>query len=409
MSRYQSVVVVKGTVYEGEIRSDPDKAKASAARVALGRLGMDNGVHISNERIFRDLQRYCQSHGQPQPVYDDLNPHSYCKLSVPFHQDVVNKCSSILQLVCKCLGKLTSCANGVQAAVILKLGSRCEIVAATKGNDFISESQKLTNSHSIRDCHAEILARRGLILFILREMEKANRGVRDCCVEKHDKYDYSIKQGVEFHLYVSKVPCGDAAVSGGEKPGHLRLRCTDGEGSVLKAEPDHLYKMCCSDKIALWNVVGVQGALLSHLLRERVFFTSITVRGGERSAMSRAFSGRLEGIPLKVHTPQIIILGDPKVQIASTAEALCWVTNDHGGGEVITTSTGEQEKGSTDVSKHNLFKLWMGVAQCKVSTYQAYKLGAEQYQEDKKKFQEFLTRKGLGSWYHKPQNADNFQ
>ena len=319
----------------------------------------------------------------------------------------MHKCSSILQVVCTRLGKLTSCANGVQAAVILKHGDRCEIVAATKGNDFISESQKLTNSHSIRDCHAEILARRGLILFILREMEKANRGVPDCWVVKHGKCDYSIKRGVEFHLYVSKVPCGDAAIPEGEKSGHLRFRCTDGEGSVLETKRDHLYKMCCSDKIALWNAVGVQGALLSHLLRERVFFTSITVRGGERGSVSRAFFGRLEGIRLKVHNPQIIIL--PKVEIASTAKALCWVTNDPGRGVVITTATGEQEKGSTDVSKHNLFKLWMGVAQCKVSTYQAYKLGAEQYQKDKKKCQDFFTQKGFGSWYHKPRNADNFQ
>ena len=69
-----------------------------------------------------------------------------------------------------------------------------------------------------------------------------------------------------------------------------------------------------------------------------------------------------------------------------------------------------KQKGDTDVSKYNFFKLWMQIAQieCKNSTYRAYKNGAEAYQDDKKKFQQFFSRNGKGEWYHKPQDADNF-
>jgi hypothetical protein len=56
------------------------------------------------------------------------------------------------------------------------------------------------------------------------------------------------------------------------------------------------YIKTCSDKIAIWNSVGIQGALLSHLLAAPIYLRTITigrkfsqVHAGERSILHTVF------------------------------------------------------------------------------------------------------------------------
>jgi hypothetical protein len=144
-----------------------------------------------------------------------------------------------------------------------------------------------------------------------------------------------------------------------------------------------------------------------------VFIGSVEKQDGknvEDSAKSvesdaqRAFVDRLSD--LARHSPHIDVL--PRLEDSKTKpKAICWVANDGGLGQVIKTSTGLTEKGDTDVSKYNFFKLWTEIADYK-GTYGGYKRDAEKYQAEKKELMEFFSTSGKGKWGHKPQNADDF-
>lgn len=74
---------------------------------------------------------------------------------------------------------------------------------------------------------------------------------------------------------------------------------------VLRTKPGRLdspstHSMSCSDKIALWNVVGLQGALLTYLMKP-VYLTSVVIgdvpinlRAQVQDDCWRAFSHRIQ-------------------------------------------------------------------------------------------------------------------
>ncbi|CAA7259495.1 unnamed protein product [Cyclocybe aegerita] len=185
-----------------------------------------------------------------------------------------------------------------------------------------------------------------------------------------DGLRYTLRDGVELNLYVSTVPCGDASMRflasvQDEETASLKnssvfptLDSTEASRGrdnytrlgVLRTKPGRADSpptlcMSCSDKIARWNVLGIQGALGSYLLAP-IYLSNVIIgeipddmREVVREDCERAFWKRVEGGfegfrgGFSLHHPQVhftsisfshsrTILLSP----SSCVESLCWTS-----------------------------------------------------------------------------------
>lgn len=208
----------------------------------------------------------------------------------------------------------------------------------------------------IVDAHAEVLARRGLKRFLLRETtreralfleEEETTGSSDGARERTGTRRMRVKRGMSLHLYVSSAPCGNATVrrwakgratkrrdelgdSGVPREAHETLQRSALDAGqvalcvkVIKASkdeetPEDLRRMIdkgelapgtapvkgvvgkealtCSDKLCVWNVVGYQGALVGRFLRDPLYVDTITIgRKFSEPHLCRAMCCRVDG------------------------------------------------------------------------------------------------------------------
>ena len=181
----------------------------------------------------------------------------------------------------------------------------------------------------LHDSHAEVLARRGLLLWLLEQVEAG--GSR--WVEQVEG-GWRLAEGWQVVMLTSHPPCGDATIApmaqGGEEevgepcargesePAAKRRRLEgvdihrtggkvvqegaadpEGEGAafhalgVLRTKPGRgprTLSLSCSDKMLKWNLVGLQGALLSHLYPAPIHLHALVLAGAplDRPALARA-------------------------------------------------------------------------------------------------------------------------
>jgi double stranded RNA-specific editase B len=364
-----------------------------------------------------------------------------------------------------------------------------EVVALATGTKCISGENISQSGIVLNDCHAEVVCRRSLILFLYSQLLMAlGCQQEDSIFEPKKDGMFGLKSGVAFHLYISTAPCGDSRVfvskdessseasviekdhneeastaAQGEDShplrrnrGLLRVKIEGGEGTVLANTDcevaqtwdgilagERLRTMSCSDKLLRWNVLGIQGALLSNFVFP-VYCKSIIVGNlFNREHLQRAVYQRASGIGENlpechmVNLPLLCGLTTPEVRQTgkSSRWSLNWVWMD-GRAEVVDCSTGkcpdstpsrlcksalvdqfvrvwnaishkQQQASKTETTPTDRL-FFKGTARSKPRTYLEGKKMAKDYQLSKRALYDYLAQTECGKWVGKPEEQDKF-
>ncbi|NXS81854.1 DSRAD deaminase, partial [Erpornis zantholeuca] len=357
----------------------------------------------------------------------------------------------------------------ILAAIIMRRGNKGlgVVVSIGTGNRCVKGEELSLKGETVNDCHAEIISRRGFVRFLYSELMKYDpsnpSSAEESIFEQAGGKKLRIKSSVTFHLYISTAPCGDGALFDkscsdqanemgqpqhqplfeNPKQGKLRTKVENGEGTIPVESSDivptwdgiqhgeRLRTMSCSDKILRWNILGLQGALLSHFL-EPVYLRSVTLGYlYSQGHLTRAICCRMERggntlkeklqAPYHINHPEVgrVSVYDSARQTGKTKESsVNWCLADESEVEVLDGTKGKVDGLKLEVSrvsKRKVFTLFQQLCAknnrkdlLSFSVYSDAKEAATAYQAAKQCFFSTLEELGYGSWIRKPQEEENF-
>uniref|UniRef100_G3RRT2 Adenosine deaminase RNA specific B2 (inactive) n=1 Tax=Gorilla gorilla gorilla TaxID=9595 RepID=G3RRT2_GORGO len=372
---------------------------------------------------------------------------------------------SISQLVTQKFREVTTdltpmhARHKVLAGIVMTKGldaRQAQVVALSSGTKCISGEHLSDQGLVVNDCHAEVVARRAFLHFLYTQLElhlsKRREDSERSIFVRLKEGGYRLRENILFHLYVSTSPCGDARLHSPYEittdmhsskhlvrkfRGHLRTKIESGEGTVPVRGPsavqtwdgvllgEQLITMSCTDKIARWNILGLQGALLSHFV-EPVYLQSIVVGSLHHTGhLARVMSHRMEGVG---QLPASYRHNRPLLSGVSDAEArqpgksppfsMNWVVGS-ADLEIINATTGRRSCGGPSrLCKHVLSARWARLygrlstrtpsPRDTPSMYCEAKLGAHTYQSVKQQLFKAFQKAGLGTWVRKPPEQQQF-
>ncbi|XP_023147367.2 double-stranded RNA-specific adenosine deaminase isoform X1 [Amphiprion ocellaris] len=351
----------------------------------------------------------------------------------------------------------------ILATIVMRRGEGLgTVVSLGTGNRCVKGEELSLKGETVNDCHAEIISRRGFVRFLYNELLKHCDGTDDGIFEPAENSKLRIKSDITFHLYISTAPCGDGALfdkscseAGDEVEGHqplfenakqgkLRTKVENGEGTIPVESSaivptwdgiqhgERLRTMSCSDKILRWNVLGLQGALLSNFLHP-IYLKSITLgylysHGHLTRAVccrlardGEAFAQSLPS-PFKLNHPEVgrVSVYDSTRHTGKTKESsVNWSFPDQHSVEVLDGTKGQLDGNKlavSRVSKSNLFCLFRSLCQrfgrtdlLSLPSYAQAKMAALSFQHAKHQFFRALSDHGYGAWIGKPLEEKSFE
>lgn len=189
------------------------------------------------------------------------------------------------------------------------------------GTKCISKNEMSDRGDILNDSHAEIMCRRGFIRYLYEQINFAISSESSIFAFNHNKKKFEIIESISFHLFSTHSPCGDAsifAIDSDEPPPIKKPKHDDDDDDSIGhcvrsiAEPavtsftgakiiydnvnvaqdlmvqsignvrtkpgrgEPTLSMSCSDKMAKWNILGLQGALIQQFIDKPIHFKSLT-------------------------------------------------------------------------------------------------------------------------------------